>query len=344
MKVKLSELKPNPYKKNISGGKLDDDTVKKIQSNIKELGLMGALPVFKRDNKYFLIAGHHRTEALKREFGKDYPVSVEVHNYNDDQILRGMIVENLTQRANEFREEAENLKMIRNHIKANSLGELARDKFHQGGRYESCVKEVAEWLNKNGEVMSRSKISQILKIIDTVDPDILERIEKVGGGKAPENVVTTKQAIELSKIEDKNEQRHLLEAMRREESGRPHELGHKYRDAPEEVKKMVREGEIDLSDIDMATETYNLQQKRQGKVKAEKTDSEKIDEFLGYLRMTSSDIDRDVKQSIKYLFILSKYTDTMNSKQKGRLNSELKMLRSFFGKAEDLITKILGKI
>jgi ParB-like chromosome segregation protein Spo0J len=67
MKIKLCDINSNPFKKDINKGKLNEETIKKIQSNVKELGLMGSLPVFKKENKYYLIAGHHRVEALKRE-------------------------------------------------------------------------------------------------------------------------------------------------------------------------------------------------------------------------------------------------------------------------------------
>ena len=83
---------------------------------MKELGLMGSLPVFKKDNQYFLIAGHHRVEALKRTFGKEHEISVDIKDYSEDQILRGMVVENLTQRDNEAKEIMANLTTIRKHL------------------------------------------------------------------------------------------------------------------------------------------------------------------------------------------------------------------------------------
>ena len=121
MKLKLSELNPNPFKKEINKGKLNEEVIHRIKANIKELGLMGSIPIFKKDNKYYLINGHHRVEALKRVFGKEYEVEVVKHNYNEEQILRGMVVENLTQRANDFKEEVENLTAIRDYLKSNSV-------------------------------------------------------------------------------------------------------------------------------------------------------------------------------------------------------------------------------
>ena len=140
MKLKISELNYNPFKKEINAGELDEGTVQKIMANLDELGLMGALPVFKKKNQYFLINGHHRLEALKRKFGSGFSIDVVVHDYSEDQILRGMVVENLTQRNNEFREELDNLLIIREHLKKTSPQTLSdHGQGRKGnGTFDSC--------------------------------------------------------------------------------------------------------------------------------------------------------------------------------------------------------------
>ena len=112
----ISDLKPNPFKKNISNGELNREQIDKIKSNIKELGLMGSIPIFKKDNEYFLIAGHHRVEALKQVYGKDYEVEVTLNNYNEDQVFKGMVIENITQRSNNFNELNENIVAIESYL------------------------------------------------------------------------------------------------------------------------------------------------------------------------------------------------------------------------------------
>lgn len=280
MKINVKEVNSNPFKKNINGGKLDQDTVKKIQANMKELGLMGALPVFKKDGKTHLISGHHRLAALKKEFGNDVQVEVVYHNYSEENVLRGMVVENLTQRGNDFREEAENLTLIRKFLKKSSLA------VHQVNNHNSrpqnnpepgSISQICEWLNSQGEVMSRGKICETLNIIDKVDSDIIDRIKKVSGNKAPEEVVTKKQAIELSKIEDKQEQREILEAMKREDKGRPHELVSKYKEASDEVKEKVRSGELNLGDVPM--ENLKEEIKQRAMEESERKEQEDIKEL-----------------------------------------------------------------
>jgi len=40
------------------------------------LGVTPLNPILKKDNQYFLIAGHHRKDALRQTFGEDFEVSV----------------------------------------------------------------------------------------------------------------------------------------------------------------------------------------------------------------------------------------------------------------------------
>jgi len=248
MKIKISELNPNPFKKEINGGELKEDVIKKIQANIKELGLMGSIPIFKKDNKYYLIAGHHRVEALKRTFGKNYEVEVTLHNYSDENVLRGMIVENITQRSDELLEVTENLNAIRNHL-ANSTVELARDNFHKGERYQVGVIDIYKWLNKNGEVMSIGKISQYLKIYDNLDRKLLEKTHN-NLDKAEKDVVNVREAIALSKLE-KKEQAPMKKLLDKADvsSDTKLKLVSEYNNASKEIKEKVKKGDLDLKDI-----------------------------------------------------------------------------------------------
>jgi len=257
MKVKLCDLKPNPFKKKINGGKLSEETIEKIMSNMDELGLMGALPVFKKDNSYYLIAGHHRVEAAKRRFGKDAEIEVILHNYNNEQVLRGMVVENLTQRSNEFREEKDNLLMIREYLSETcSLGEQVSEKGSRGPPASpGSTREIAAWLNKQGEVMSIGKITNILAIADNLSPKLQEIVDKQShatGEKKEDTGLGIKDAIALARIKSVEEQEQLAEALKKSSEQHGNEKAKNltiYKDAPEEIKQKVRDGEIDIAEI-----------------------------------------------------------------------------------------------
>jgi ParB-like nuclease domain len=267
MKLKLTELNSNPFKKEINEGKLDKETVSKIRANIKELGLMGALPVFRKDNKYYLIAGHHRVEALKQEFGKDYSIEVDVKDYSTDQILRGMVVENLTQRDNEHSEETDNIIAIRDYLKDNKmlLDEHGQIISAPGARMKSCradgrggktdepgsPSQISLWLDKGSEyVMSIRKICNLIKVHEELSPALKKKTHKVSGSKAPDDVVTVKQAEALvTATNDHKEQEALWHIMKKEEEGRPHELLKVYNKLEPEQKKEVLAGKLELSDL-----------------------------------------------------------------------------------------------
>ena len=264
MKLKICELNPNPFKKEINAGELDEETVQKLMANMDELGLMGSLPVFVKNKKYFLINGHHRLEALKRKFGNVFQVEVVVHNYSEDQVLRGMIVENLTQRSNEFREELDNLLAIRKYLKETrqSLSDQRRDgngKFAEGLCCGSSS-DIANWLDKNsGDVMKLTKIKDTIRIADNLDEELIENIKKqshaVGKKDEDDETIGVKVATALASFVDKQEQKDLAKAIKqsREQHGnRVTENLTVYKNAPDDIKQQVRQLHLDLADVEDA--------------------------------------------------------------------------------------------
>ena len=172
MKIKLSELHPNPFKKSINDGKLNRGQIDSIKANLKKLGFMGSLPVFKKDKEFYLISGHHRLQALKEVYGKDFQAEIIVHDYDEDQVFRGMVIENLTQRGQQFAETSENVQSVETYLtdRPEVLKELRGESNRgdsprlKGGEWENKVSanDIAEWLDGNkGTVMKKDEISPI---------------------------------------------------------------------------------------------------------------------------------------------------------------------------------------
>lgn len=261
MKLSVSEILPNPFKKQINGGKLDEDTVAKIRSNIQELGLMGALPVFKKDGRFYLVAGHHRLEALKREYGKEYKVEVAVHDYSQDNVLRGMVIENLSQRNGEFREETANLVLVRGYLqqhpetpvrladKRDSLGRVNHD------ITPGSVRHISQWLDKNtGDVMKESKIADLLKIHDRLAPELQEKVDKKSHSSKLEEhseVLGVKDASYIASIADHDEQIAIAKIVQDSNLNQPAriELIQKFKNLSEEQRQEVVSGETNILDL-----------------------------------------------------------------------------------------------
>ncbi len=264
MKVKIKDLKSNPFKKEISEGKLNQEQVDKIKVNIKKLGLMGSIPIRKFKGKYQLVSHHHRLEALKQLYGKEHPVEVMVHNYDDEQMLRGMVIENITQRVGEFREETENFVVVRKYLNENvdrltTLRDSRKVKFkHAEKRYreKATAEDIARWIDPDYKVISHDKVTQLLKIEDNLDPSLKKRIEKTHKGSAEkrtdEKVISLIQAEMLSKLPTNQEQRDIAKSLSKTEEIRVREQG-KDLVAYKELKTLkhpvvneIREGKVDL--------------------------------------------------------------------------------------------------
>lgn len=260
MKLKISEINSNPHKKEINKGELDEETISKIMANLDELGLMSPLPVFKKKNQFFLIYGHHRLEALKRKHGEDYQVTVELKDYNEDQVLRGMIVENLTQRSNEFHDELDNLLIIRKYLQ-NKNPSAKRTGLGGRGITEKAVgscRDIAQWLDKNtGDVMKKSKISDILNMADNLDEELLENVEKQSHkpGKKTDDSIGVKVAACIATIKDKQEQKDVAKAVLNSKESHQDIICKSitaYKNAPREIKQQIRQLQLDIADVEEA--------------------------------------------------------------------------------------------
>ena len=278
MKIKLKDLNPNPFKKDIDGGKLNKEQVEIIKSSIKELGLMGTLPVVKIKDKYHLVSHHHRHQAMKEFYGKDYEVNVTIQNYSEDQLLRGMIMENLTQRTDDFKEIVQNLKCVRGWLKSEGSAKKWKE-FHSDSERNSkrgrinegrpdeagSISHISEWLNKQGEIMSRGSISEHLSVADNLSEELYNKIEKTHSGDASKRTdgktIAKSQAIMLSRIKDKKEQKEIAVALHSSRENRVRDQSKiltEYKKAKPEVKEAVRKGEMDIADVEFETHKDNF--------------------------------------------------------------------------------------
>lgn len=252
MQLKVRHIKPNPFKKEIGGGKLNEEQIEKIKANLKELGFMGSLTVFKRDEKHYLVSGHHRLQACKEVFGDDYEIDVDVKEYNDEQILRGMVVENLTQRSGEFKEETANVLVVRKYLlSCKDLYNLPKGRRTDLGEHIGS-RQIAEWISKDSTVMSHTKVAQLLSIADNLDEGLQAEVEKTHKGSAERRgeVLSFVQAEMLSKVSDKNEQKDLAKVLKNSTEQRVREqskLLTRYKEAEPELKKAIRTGKSDLT-------------------------------------------------------------------------------------------------
>jgi hypothetical protein len=209
--VAIKDIYPNPFRKEIKGGVIEEDKIEKIMANMGEdkLGVVNSLPVVIRKGRYHLVFGHARLESAKRKFGKDHKLSVTIKNYDDDNLLRGMVIENLTQKL-DFQDEKDNIVLVHDYLKKN--------------KKDNSVKGIIEWLNN---VVSPSKVAELINIHTNLDTSLQDITIKTHDkpwrnedgtlnrslGEEERTILNTSQAAMLATFDDKQEQKDLAKAL-----------------------------------------------------------------------------------------------------------------------------------
>ena len=271
MQIKIKDLKPNPYKKQINEGKYNDTQLEELTLNLDELGLMGAIPVVNINSKYHLVNSHHRIEALRRKFGENFEVAVTVHKYNDDQLLRGMVIENLSQRGGDFKEESENIKVVEEYLNNNPkmLEAVRTSTFRESRKVKglhdnrpsgvATAEDVKAWLKLSNKKWSADTILNIMNIYKKLNKDLQELISYNRSGHKEEEDLGVEDARTLARIDDKQEQKQLKELL--DETGLDYKEKSKlitiYKAVDEETQQKVLDKETNILSLSLNPDTRN---------------------------------------------------------------------------------------
>lgn len=91
MKVEVSKLKPNPYRR-INEYEIDREKVEELKMSINDTSFWDNLLARKHGNEYQIAYGHHRLEALKELKIKE--IDIPVRNIDDGMMIKIMANEN----------------------------------------------------------------------------------------------------------------------------------------------------------------------------------------------------------------------------------------------------------
>lgn len=94
MKVKLKDIKPNPYRYINKGYPIDKAKVEKLRSSIARTGFWDNLVARQKDGEIEIAYGHHRIEACRQELGDKFEIDVIVKDLDDATMLKIMAAEN----------------------------------------------------------------------------------------------------------------------------------------------------------------------------------------------------------------------------------------------------------
>jgi ParB-like chromosome segregation protein Spo0J len=94
MKVKISELRPNPFR-NIEHYPIDAEKVKTLVASIGQTGFWDNILARKEDGQIQIAYGHHRLAALKQAMKPSDAVDIPVKPLDDATMLKIMANENM---------------------------------------------------------------------------------------------------------------------------------------------------------------------------------------------------------------------------------------------------------
>lgn len=122
--VPLAELEENPYQPRLQ---IDENELKELIESIKENGLLQPILIAKQNNgKYYILAGHRRTEAYKR-LNKETIEAILIEDKNTEKELASIaMIENIQRvQLNPIEEAILYKRMIDSNL-FNSIREMAK--------------------------------------------------------------------------------------------------------------------------------------------------------------------------------------------------------------------------
>lgn len=270
--IEASKIKPNPFKKFINGGKLEEEIVERLVEGFKQTKFHENL-TGRRNKKgeVELIYGHHRLEAVKIVYGKDFIIHLKVYSYAefpDENMLIDMIRENLTHRGDSYRDTADSIMLTKKWLETKQTANLLGKKTHKNN---ISINDIAKFLSFQGKTISDEQVSKYIDIEQNLHPDLKKKItKKTRAGTINKGVIGFEVASDISKF-DKKEQKRLYEMIIKSGANKDKvkRLLIAYRNSSDETKEKAKEGKIDLEDIPMENLKHEIKKKADEKAKDE---------------------------------------------------------------------------
>lgn len=349
IKIEVSKVKPNPFKKFVNGGKLNEFIVEKLVEGFKQTRFHENICA-REDDGIELIYGHHRLEAVKRVYGNKHIINLNVYSkeeFTDDMMLIDMVRENITHRDVDFQDKREAVVLAHNWLSSKSIGvkqfntAQQRDKFGKFKPTENSCRSIAKFLSKEGKTISYVSVRNYLQMSFNLDKTILDKIEKSKGGNDKEDKTPVWQGQALSQFKDKQEQKDLLKSFQKSREQRRDKINQhltKYKESPKILKEKIRKQRIDIADI-----SYDIPTKQS--MELERTAINVANDILGnYARLTSN-INEIVKEmNIKDLDkeLLKSLTTSSGVYVKISLPKLLRRLIEFGGKPDKQLVELIN--
>ena len=293
IQIEVGKIKPNPFKKFINGGKLYEQAVERLIEGYAQTRFHENLCA--RENKegdIELVYGHHRIEAVKRKYGKDYKIELKVYDFSefsDEKMIIDMIRENLIQRGGEdYRDMADSIMLIKHWLEGTVNQVDSSKKTH---KKEVSIRDIADFLSSQGKSISHEQVNKYITIEEKLHPTLKKQVERGNrAGKVKENKIGFEVASELAKFNE-DEQHLLWKEIKKMGCNKDKikKILNEYKSSPKEIKEKVKKGKISLDEIKLEIFKKEVKQKAE-KEKENKKKKVKIISFKKFQRDAGNNI------------------------------------------------------
>ncbi len=170
MKIKVSQLKPNPFR-DMKRYPIDEEKVSQLAKSMQDTTFWDNILARPAENGFYEIAyGHHRLFALKKVMPKG-TVDIPVRPLKDDEMLRIMANENAEDWGSSTATDYETIRTVREFLRKNPTvwaDQLSKRQLIKkvGTDKGPGAAAISKFL---GGVWSKSKVDHVLRIIVQVE-------------------------------------------------------------------------------------------------------------------------------------------------------------------------------
>jgi hypothetical protein len=233
MKVKVSDLHPNPFR-HMDRYPIRREKVDALRESLRKTGFWDNVVARQQDGRVEIAYGHHRLVALQEEYGPEQEVNVILRDLDDTKMLQIMANENMEEWGNSVWVEMETVAAV---IEAYDAGQIELKAPYQGpasGQFRTAsnlpysAQTIADFLgwhqkDKDGQVTGPSyKVATAINALDLIRQGVLTDADFVdlGTTQAMALVEQTRRALgerEARRLQKQaEEQRKAAEAAARE--------------------------------------------------------------------------------------------------------------------------------
>jgi ParB-like chromosome segregation protein Spo0J len=217
--VSINEIQANPFRR-IESYPIDENKVAELMKSIEATGYWENILCRKNNGKIELAYGHHRIEALKRKFGKDKIINVNVQDLDNNSMMKIMARENSETWKNS---EIIDRETAKSSIFAYANGDITLEEIPESTnlgfiRYAPSFSRKSPTLSPRGERVENpypytatilakflgwgeNKTSEVLRRLEAIEDGIIEESDILGLTKEEADAViaTAKEAYETEK-------------------------------------------------------------------------------------------------------------------------------------------------